>query len=127
MQKQAGRAPPESWLSKVWQEGAALLWMWGLAGAFLFGGPKLVRCWAICREKNCRCSDCFLEFLVVLGVGAISGAAFTTTLLTWVPIKEDKAISTIIGVFANPIVPELTKRVARLADRILKVFDGDEK
>jgi hypothetical protein len=86
-----------------------MLWVWGLGGAFLFAGPRWVRCWIGCRDT-----------------GALR-LAFTPSLLTAVGAAHQNGISTLVGVVANPVIPEITKRAPRLGERILKALLGGEK
>lgn len=104
-----------------------MLWVWGLGGAFLFAGPRWVRCWVGCRETGGFRLDCTIDFFVCLVVGAIAAEAFTPSLLTKVGLAHQNGVCTLIGALANPVIPEITKRAPKLAERILKALPGGDK
>lgn len=107
-----------------------MLWMWGLLGAFIYAGPRLVRCMVTCRETGAPRVECFIAFAMALCVGAAAGHIFAPVLLTYLGWKDQNAVSALIGVFVNPAAPEFTKRIGKVFDAVLggvKAAKGDDE
>lgn len=107
-----------------------MLWFWGLLGAFIYAGPRWARCWVVHGEAGHSKVECFIDFAIALVTGAIAGAAFTSILLTYTGLKDQNAVSALVGVFVNPVAPELTKRAPKVIGKALGVFNdlkGDGK
>lgn len=115
-----------------------MLWFWGLAGAFIYAGPR----WAIdlASGGETRVSPilCTLKMLVALGVGCLSAAAFGPlagkVALTMAGVTDDNAVSALIGLFANRLAPQLVDQGSKIltsstevAERVLKALKGNEK
>lgn len=105
-------------------------WLWGLLGAFIYAGPRWVRCHVTCRETGDPKIECLLDFVVSLAVGSIAAGAFAPILLTWTGLGDENALSALVGVFVNPVAPELTKRAPKMIVNLLgtvRGLKGDEK
>lgn len=107
-----------------------MLWFWGALGAFMYAGPRLVRCWVTCRETGGPRGECVFEFVMSMAVGAAAGEAFTRMALTYAGIADQNGVAAVVGAFANPLIPTVTKlapEVVSNALNILKGVKGDEK
>jgi hypothetical protein len=115
-----------------------LLWFWGLAGAFIYAGPRWVIALASRQETRVTAVICTMEMLVALGVGTAAAAAFgplgSKVALTTLQVQDDNAVCALLGLFANRLAPMLVDKgssaltsSAEVAERVLKALKGDQK
>lgn len=115
-----------------------MLWFWGVAGAFIYAGPKWVICLSATRDRGHNPAICTMEMMVCLMVGTLAAGAFGPLIgqlaLTTLHIKDENAICAVIGLFANRVAPDLVEKGASAFDggatvvtRILKALKGNEK
>lgn len=115
-----------------------MLWLWGLAGAFSYGGQKWIICMSAVRDPAHNPMICTMELAVTLVVGCIAAAAFgplaSHYILTTLHIKDDNAVCVVIGLFANRVAPDVVEKGASafnggasVVGRILRALRGDEK
>lgn len=115
-----------------------MLWFWGLAGAFIYAGPKWVIALSSKEDTRVGPAICTMEMLVALGVGCAAAAAFgpltSKVALTTLKVQDDNAICALLGLFANKLAPMLVERGSNmltlstdLAERVLKALKGDGK
>lgn len=105
-------------------------WLWGLLGALIYAGPRLVACYVSCRETKASFLTCVLDFGMSLVVGAVAAAAFSDVVLTALKMKDENAISALIGLFVHTVAPELNKRAAATIEVVFsgfKAVKGDDK
>lgn len=115
-----------------------MLWFWGLAGAFIYAGPRWVIALASKGVERHNTLFCTLEFLVALLVGMAAAAAFgplaSKVALTTLEVKDDNAVSALIGLLMNPAGPKLIEvasgtltKGAETVDRVLGALKGEDK
>ena len=97
---------------------------WGLLGAIFFAAPKLIACLYGNEEGRRHAGRCVAETTVALVVGTIAAAAFSPWLVKYVGAKtpqEAKAMSTLVGILANPIGPGV---ISFLSESVLTRIKG---
>ena len=115
-----------------------MLWFWGLAGAFIYAGPKWVICLSATKDSAHNVAICTIEAVVSLAVGTLAAVVFSPladqALLTTLHLRDDNAVCACIGLFANRLAPELVEKGAfafstgaTVVGRVLKALKGDEK
>lgn len=116
-----------------------MLWFWGLAGAFIYAGPK----WVISLAGEASTSPrlfliSMLELVMALMVGTLAAGAFgpiaSSVILTTLQLQDENAVAATIGLFANRLAPALVEKGASalagstdLLNRVLKALKGVEK
>lgn len=100
--------------------------VWGVLGAFIYAGPRWATCIITNRELGKRHAGCTLEFTVALVSGGIAAAAFSSATLAFSKVKDLNAISAMVGLLANPVVPVLVKRVSNLVGSALAAKVDDK-
>jgi hypothetical protein len=107
---------------------AAAAWFWGLGGAFIYAAPRWIAALVAARNNVGTVAICMLEFAVALAIGAIAAAAFGSLVLETLHLKDENAISAMIGLFANTVSPRLVEPVSTaVANRVLLMLKGGEK
>lgn len=96
---------------------------WGVLGAFVYAAPR----WLVChRDKGCTTHACNLQFAVAVIIGAIAAAGFAPALASWLNRLHDqdvRAISTLVGVLANPVSPRVVRLLSDFVIRKISVGD----
>lgn len=115
-----------------------LWWLWGLAGTFIYAGPRWVISLFGEPAGRAHTAHCTVELVVALTVGSLAAAAFgpaaATVVLTSLHLKDDNAVAAVIGLFANKLAPALVEKGSSaltsgsdIFNRVLKALKGDEK
>jgi hypothetical protein len=115
-----------------------MLWLWGLAGAFIYAGPRWIIALSGKADSRSAITISTMEMLVALAVGTLAAGAFgplgSKVLLTTLKVQDENAMATVIGLFANRLAPELVERGSSafnggvgVLDKVLKALKGDEK
>lgn len=97
---------------------------WGFLGAFIYAAPRLGACIFESRGDNRHpLVFCIWDFVVALAVGIIAAELFGPWVQTF--LKRDgphelRAISGLIGLLANPVSPEITKRFKERVGTMIK-------
>ena len=104
---------------------------WGVAGSFIYAGPRWLACAFASKGAAWRCS---LEAAICLLVGAIAAQAFGQWVLAFLHQRpaDLNAIAAMIGLLANPLAPKLTEGLAgtianTISSRVGKLTKGDDK
>ena len=102
-----------------------MLWFWGLAGAFIFAGPRLNADIKQARSTVPRGSVvmCIWEFFVALAIGAIAAAAATEAIAEFLhrsSVGDLRGIATLLGLGANHWAPKVVKALGGKIDRVGK-------
>lgn len=101
------------------QDATAAAAFWGFMGAFIYAGPKLVACIVAAKEAKGSSLICALDAVVAMVSGAIAAAAFFQLVLTSFGLKDQNAISALIGLVANSYAPVLNAKSAAIVEAIL--------
>ena len=81
---------------------------WGFLGAVVYGAPKLLACVCSTAADHPRAGQCTAEAIVALIIGTIAATAFEPWIDHYLKLntpQETRAMSTVIGVLANPTAP----------------------
>jgi hypothetical protein len=98
--------------------------LWGLAGAFMYAGPKMSACVFSAKPDDGPPIRCVIDAIIALIIGALASAAFAQFAQGFFKRAEPGALSAIaavIGLLANPLAPRL---IAKLSSWLLKKAPG---
>jgi hypothetical protein len=100
--------------------------VWGFLGAFVYAGPKLVACVYSAKSSGAGWSFCAVTFIVAMVIGPIMAAAFVPMIAAFIARTAEhdvRALATVVGMIANPIAPDLVKR---MSGKVLKKLSQEE-
>lgn len=100
--------------------------IWGFLGAFVYAAPKLVACIYSAKTNGTGWTLCAATFVVAILTGPIMAAAFVPAIAEIIARTGDhdmRALATAAGMIANPIAPDLVKR---MSGRVLKKISPEE-
>lgn len=98
--------------------------LWGLAGAFVYGAPRLVV--ALTQSTEPRWAP-WAEFMVALSIGPIAAAGFGDLVAHWLNLTgaaNQRALAVVIGLVANPAAPTVVRVVTSQLVRRLDAGSG---
>lgn len=100
--------------------------LWGFLGSFVYAAPKLLACIYSSRSTGSGWSFCAATFVVAVLTGPIMAAAFVPMIAEIIARTGDhdvRALATVAGMIANPIAPDLVKR---MSGKVLKKIGQEE-
>ncbi len=84
--------------------------LWGLAGAFIYAGPRFVVAWT--DPGRATRGNPLLELAMALCLGPIAASGFgqfVASVVHMVHQPEQRALCVVLGMIANPVAPALVE------------------
>lgn len=105
-----------------------MLWFWGLGGAFIYAGPRLI----VCIQQHQTWGErfgCIVEFLVSIGIGIFAAEGvgpYVAATLHQTQEHQVRALAVVVGLLANPVAPGIVKLMSAqpMLKAILKSLGG---
>lgn len=100
--------------------------LWGFLGAFVYAAPRASACYFAARDNSGHWGRCLVDAVFAMIIGIVAAAS----LEPWIAhklgdesMRQLRAISTVLGLLANPMAPGV---VDALSGRLLRRLRGTE-
>lgn len=104
--------------------------LWGLGGAFIYAGPRFSACYFEARRSDGQWSRCAIDGVIALLIGLIAAGALGVWAQQFFAREgshELRALSTVIGLLANPCAPGVVGIGQRIVDAVGNVVTNKIK